>query len=281
MKFFTRFFKRLLKQNNLLRHDVSVPDGRRKDQHMREFSAAGQQAIRAVAQRHGFSPDAVSSMLRSVLNGHGRMAQFDHPEFGGAGQWMCGGMTMVSDMFNATLKARVERLCAELSTLIATEADMIDSDARAGERVSFIVPPAGDGRWWPAHLGRADSTGTQNAVRYAYFPGKRRLAIDAGGRITVYDTQNHRISGFSQHQSVRGSLTFSSQHGVVDVAMLAVVSDEQERQSAPDVIVSDGREREPAPDVATTIEKLAELRRKGILSEAEFAAKKAELLRRL
>ncbi len=234
---------------------------------MREFSAAGQQTIHAVAQRHGFSPDAVSSMLRSVLSGHGRMAQFDHPEFGGAGQWMRGGMTMVSDMFNATLKARVERLCDELSTLVANEPDMIDSDARAGGPVSFIVPPAGDGRWWPAHLGRADSAGAQNAVRYAYFAGTRRLAIDAGGRITLYDTQDHRISGVSQQQSGRGSLTFSSQHGVVDVATLAVVSGEREPQ--------------PAPDVVATIEKLAELRSKGILSDTEFAAKKTELLSRL
>jgi hypothetical protein len=234
---------------------------------MREFSAAGQQAIHAVAQRHGFSPDAVSSMLRSVLRGHGRMAQFDHPEFGGAGQWMCGGMTMVSDMFNATLKARVERLCDELSTLVANQQDMIDSDARAGEPVSLLVPSAGDGRWWPEYLGRADSTGAQNAVRYAYFAGPRRLAIDAGGRITIYDTKDHRISGVSQQQSGRGSLTFSSQHGVVDVATLAVVSGERERQ--------------PAPDVVATIEKLAELRSKGILSDTEFAAKKTELLSRL
>jgi len=122
-------------------------------------------------------------------------------------------------------------------------------------------------RWWPAHLGRADSIGAPNAVHYAYFAGTRRLAIDVGGRITIYDTQDHRISGFSQQQSAHGSLTFSSQHGVVDVATLAVVSGERERQ--------------PAPDVVATLEKLAELRSKGILSDTEFAAKKAELLSRL
>jgi uncharacterized membrane protein YdbT with pleckstrin-like domain len=37
----------------------------------------------------------------------------------------------------------------------------------------------------------------------------------------------------------------------------------------------------PADDVATQLERLAELRAKGILSQAEFDAKKAELLRRL
>ena len=244
---------------------------------MPEFTAAGQQAIDATAQRHGFSPEAVASMLRSVLRGHGRMAQFDHPEFGGPGQWMRGGMTMVSDMFNSTLKARVERLCDELATLTATESDLIDARARASEAVSFVVAGTAHGAWWPADLGPADSTGSQNAVRYAYFGALRRLAIDADGHITVYDTQDHRIMGVSQQQSGRGTITFSSQRGLVDVATLPVVSGAPKARSAQ----SAPPEPDVSPDIFTTIEKLAELRSKGILSDAEFAAKKAELLSRL
>jgi hypothetical protein len=64
---------------------------------MRKLTPAGQQLIEEVAQRHGFSTDAVMSMLESVIRGNGSMAQFNHPEFGGSGQWMRGGMTMVSD----------------------------------------------------------------------------------------------------------------------------------------------------------------------------------------
>jgi len=37
----------------------------------------------------------------------------------------------------------------------------------------------------------------------------------------------------------------------------------------------------PAQDVMALIEKLAELRTKGILTEEEFSAKKAELLKKL
>ncbi|WP_227747348.1 hypothetical protein [Paraburkholderia franconis] len=66
---------------------------------MRKLTPAGQRLIEEVAQRHGFSTDAVMSMLESVIRGNGSMAQFNHPEFGGSGQWMRGGMTMVSDMF--------------------------------------------------------------------------------------------------------------------------------------------------------------------------------------
>ena len=282
---------------------------------MRQLSAAGQRAINDLAQRYGFSSDAVLSMLESVVNGNGAMAQFSHPEFGGSGQWMRGGMIMVSDMFDNYLKGRIAGLCNELSGLVANEGDLISSgsfqsQSQGGQRqgaygggqqqqsgsgpvgpVSLFVPPpaGGSGHWWPADLGRPTSTGAQNDVRYAYFAQTRRLAIEVNGRVTIYDTLDHQISGFSQQQSSGGSLTFSSQHGLVDVASLPVLAVDgvplhvpvttppspmpQSSVGAPSV----GGE----VDVFATIEKLAELRDKGILSEEEFATKKAELLARI
>ena len=139
---------------------------------------------------------------------------------------------------------------------------------------------ASSGHWWPSDLGGPTSIGAQNHVRYAYFAQTRRLAIEVNGRVTVYDTLDHQISGFSQQQSSGGSLTFSSQHGLVDVATLPVLS--------VDGVPRPVHVRTPTPsaiggqaDVFATIEKLAELRDKGILSEEEFATKKAELLARI
>ena len=51
----------------------------------------------------------------ALQRGWGSMAQFNHPEFGGYGQWMRGGMTMVGDMFNASLRNRVDALALDLS----------------------------------------------------------------------------------------------------------------------------------------------------------------------
>jgi hypothetical protein len=48
-----------------------------------------------------------------------RAAQFDYRELAGASQWMPGGMTMVGDMFNNGLKAKVDGLCSELSQILA------------------------------------------------------------------------------------------------------------------------------------------------------------------
>jgi hypothetical protein len=66
-------------------------------------------------------------MLESVINGNGSMAQFSHPEFSGSGQWMRGGMIMVSDMFDNYLKGRIDGLCNELSNLVANQPDLIRS----------------------------------------------------------------------------------------------------------------------------------------------------------
>jgi hypothetical protein len=78
-------------------------------------------------------------------------------------------------------------------------------------------------RWWPEELGEnPNSAGGQNKTCYAFFGDRQRLAVDTGnGKVQVYDTGDHRISGVQQHQSGDGKkVTFTSQHGEVDLATL-------------------------------------------------------------
>src|ERR1700755_299941 len=96
---------------------------------MTQLSPKGARAVEEIANRAGFSADAVTSMLVAGVAGHGRMVQFNHPEFGGSGQWMGGGAIMISDMFNNALKARVDALCVELSALIRNEEDFAGADS--------------------------------------------------------------------------------------------------------------------------------------------------------
>jgi hypothetical protein len=148
------------------------------------------------------------------------LAQFDHPELGGSGQWMSGGMTMVGDMFNYGLKAKVSGLCAEISSLLNSEQLLVPLPVHSMGRSIFP-----GNAWWPAELGNPSSTGGQNDVRYAYFHQSRRLAILYNGKITLYDTLDHRIGGVQQQQGgYAGSLTFSSQYGTFSVDTLPVVS---------------------------------------------------------
>lgn len=223
----------------------------------------GEQAVAEIARRHGLSREAVISMLMALRAGGGTMAQFSIPELGGSGQWMRGGMTMVGNMFDNALKARVEALCNELAQLMATT-------------TVFTHAPGGfaAGNWWPDELGIPSSTGGQNDTRYAVFPATRRLAVHFRGATRVFDTGEHHIGGVQQQQGGSGgSVTFTSQFGTFDVSSLRELG---ERPPAPPAAGSDD-----SASVIATIESLAGLHARGILSDEEFATKKAELLARL
>lgn len=127
-------------------------------------------------------------------------------------------------------------------------------------------------------------------MKYAYFADSRRLAVRTGGEVWVYDTGEHWIGGFSQQQGVGGSITFSSQFGTVNLATLPVVSRNRQAAALPEP--SGGGSSAPSPGgsggsladangIFAAIERLADLHAKGILTDAELAAKKAELLGRL
>ena len=268
---------------------------------MAQLSPEGTRAVEEIARRTGFSPHAVTSMLFSMIAGRGGMAQFSHPEFGGSGQWMAGGAIMISDMFNNALKARVDALCNELSALVQREpgisatgsfqsqsqGPLADVGGISSSRLADLA--TGGANWWPTDLGAPSSVGAQNEVRYAYFPAARRLAVDLNGKVTVYDTQNHLISGFSQQQPGSGSLSFSSQLGAVDVSRLPVIiggeeqktTSEPTRKPAADQVAATIKAASGPEDILAAIERLAGLHARGILTEAEFTAKKAELLERL
>ncbi|MBX9931885.1 MAG: SHOCT domain-containing protein [Methylobacterium sp.] len=246
--------------------------------------------LQAVADRHGVGLDAVRHLLQALEAGNGTMAQFNHPDLGGFGQWSAGGMIMIGQMFDQNLKNRVAALCSEL----------------AGS-----LPPGGwssvsSGGWWPDGLGRPATSGAQNGLRYAYFPQSRRLAIESGDVLALYDTGEYDISGVSQQQGGSQSLRFSGRGGSVDLDQLKRVDDGQDVPPAPHEpapwqpeAASQLRPAEtqrppaasPAPvsastrstasEVLATLEKVAELHGKGVLTDAEFAAKKAELLARL
>ena len=241
-------------------------------------------------------------MLEAVRLGNGTMAQFSHPELGGRGQWMAGGMTMVGDMFDNALKARVDALCGELAQLLTTTS--VFPASATGAASTFT-----SANWWPAELGVPSATGAQNDARYAIFPGTRRLAIQINGVTRIFDTGEHRIGGVQQQQGGGyGSVGFTSQFGTFAVSTLSELGAQQvaatpvaapapQRQgqyqsapapqpaptapaSAPVATPAPGGAGDPATIVAA-IESLAGLHQRGILSDDEFAAKKAELLARL
>jgi hypothetical protein len=176
--------------------------------------------ITRLAIRHSVSPDAVRTILRALRSGGG-MAQFSHPDFGGMSQWSS-GMTMVGDMFNSELKAKLDAICTELASYLAKSGPSQNREYDGDTDVSYRSN-ATTSDWWPAGLGIPGSVGAQNDLRYAVFPGTRKLAIKDGHHIDVYDTGDHQIFGVAQSQSTDQTLTFTSQTGLVRIADLPKV----------------------------------------------------------
>ena len=205
---------------------------------MDSLTPQASKTVEELAQRHCVSSEAVTTLLHALNSGNGTMAQFSHPELGGMGQWSQGGMIMIGDMFNNALKAKVDALCTELSNLLRRDSSLMPQEGRSSSQyqslgpesgpddVSLFIPARGatPGNWWGSDLAAPSATGSQNDIRYAYFSGGHRLAIMIGDHVTIYDTGDHRIGGVSQQQSGDASLTFVSQHGLVRVADLPVVS---------------------------------------------------------
>ncbi|MCC8929829.1 SHOCT domain-containing protein [Rhodococcus sp. I2R] len=264
------------------------------------LTPAGENAVSELAGKYAISTDAVRAMLDAVNSGRGTMAQFNVAELGGSGQWMRGGMTMVGNMFDHGLKARVDGLCRDLSELLAN--NQVYPPAHTNSR------PAGS--WWPNELGSPSSSGGQNGSQYAYFPSARRLAILANGRLSVFDTLDHSIGGVQQAQGAGpGSLEFTSQFGTFTAASLPLVDPGNQntpapqqpapqqpapQQPAPQQPAPQQTFSQPAPqasgssegsmsldEVTSAIEALASLHNKGILTDAEFETKKAQLLGRI
>jgi Short C-terminal domain len=242
---------------------------------MLQLTPEARQAIEALSQQFGVSVEAVMTLLKALVQGNGVMAQFQHPELGGSGQWMQGGMVMVGDMFNNAIKTKVSGICSALSQLLATPLFA----SVAPQTSQHTAAPRSAATWWPAAFGTPTKTGSQNNMRYAYFAAMQRLVLERDGDMAVYDTQDHQIRGVSQQQSAGASIAFTSQHGTVDISTLPRLST---LSSASESATSGAPKASSASDaVLHTLERLADLHRQGILSDDEFAAKKTELLQRL
>ncbi|WP_348766011.1 SHOCT domain-containing protein [uncultured Salinisphaera sp.] len=244
--------------------------------------------IEDLAERYGFSAEAAHVLNVAVAQGHGNMASFNHPELGGAGQWMRGGLLMIEDSFNHELKGRLDALCHALGERVeaplpfAQASQHQSTGADAGPMIAHTMA-SNSGAWWPDSLGQPDATGQQNDLCYAYFAGPQRLAIRIGDRMNIHDTGDHRITGVSQQQgNSLLNLCFTSQHGPIALASLPVVERYPAKQA--DRVPEPSRAASAHADSAgifDAIERLGDLKSKGLLSEDEFAAKKQELLARL
>jgi len=277
-------------------------------------------AIADIARRHGLSREAVLSMLWAIHVGGGTMAQFSIPELGGSGQWMQGGMTMVGgNMFDNALKARVDALCGELAQLLATTAVFPPSATWWPANLGVPSSVGGQNTVRYAIFPSTRRLAIQiNGVTKVFDTGEHHIGgvqqqQQGGGGM---QQQQQGGGGVQQQQpgGAYGSVTFTSEFGTFDVWSLPEVGthrvtetpaaapaphhqsqyqSQPAAQSAPQMPAPQFAPQRQAPEPASgasgddsaaivaAIESLAGLHERNILSDEEFAAKKAELLGRL
>ena len=240
---------------------------------MPQLTNQGRRVLADLASRHGVSSDTVLQLAEALHHSDGAQAQFNLPELGGMGQWQQGGMVMVGDMFNTNLKNRVDALCGDLARALRDHSVFAEEQTVTPTSSTGTSNTGASNTGWPAEFGQPAAQGAQNDMRYALFPQTNRLAVAQNGQITLYDTAGHDISGFGQSQGGGQSLSFSSQHGTMPLSSLPVVTG-NDSPAANDASLPDDQ-------IFSRIERLAQLRDKGAVSDAEFAAKKSELLSRL
>lgn len=267
---------------------------------MQRLTARGRQTVQHLATEHAFSPPAVTHLLLAMAEGGGRMAEFDHREFGGPGIWMHGRMTMLNGLSDSALKTRMDALSCVIAERLAAEADLVEHvpdpppeersiaqrrrHALAGHGFRHFAIQKRGSAWWPARLGVPTLSGQQDARRYAWFADIRQLAVHDGRTLRSYDTGDHRLHGLLPPQSGdSASLTFTTTAGPIALDELPLLWETGITGDAAAPGPAAAKDATPAPRGALldAMERLGELKTRGLLTETEFATKKAELLSRL
>jgi hypothetical protein len=283
-------------------------------------SPEAENAIADIAQRHGLSREAVLAMLFALHVGGGTMAQFSIPELGGSGQWMQGGMTMVGgNMFDNALKARVDALCIELAQLLATTSVFPPSTFTSANwwPANLGVPSAAGGQnnvryaIFPStrRLAIQINGGTKVFDTGEHHIGGVQQQQQGGGYGSVSFTSQFGTFDVSslaelgtqrvaetpaaapapQHQSQYQSDRPAPKHQAQYQSDRPAAQHQSQYQSGPaPQFAPQTQAPQPvsgasgdAEAIVAAIESLAGLHQRGILSDEEFAAKKAELLGRL
>lgn len=108
--------------------------------------------------------------------------------------------------------------------LTAGRAPHLDNGDNLGGRLKQSNAAGFSDSWWPSGLGVPASSGSDERLRYAYFPLKSRLVIERDETLTVYDTGDYQFRGAIQVNPHDQTLTFASQRGRVALRELSIVA---------------------------------------------------------
>ncbi len=236
----------------------------------------------SVAERHGVSLDAVRHLVQALERGHGTMAQFDHPDLGGMGQWFSGGMVMVGRMFDDGLKARVDALCTELAAALRRAASRRRARGAARRRRVVAGRSRGAGEHRLAERAALRLFPGEPAARRRIGRGRRASTIPAS---TASPGCRRRTAASASparwERSISNACAGSRRRRPPRGRRIRRARRTRRRPRQPRRPSTSRTGPGVRADVLATIERLADLHARGVLTEREFSDKKAELLARL
>lgn len=203
---------------------------------MVELTPQGRARVVALSARHGASFEATLTLLRALIEGDGKSARFDHPELGGAGEWLAGGPTILSDLFNHDLKAKVAALCGDLAAMLDQVDKEIAIDAASGDTfaVRLFEPtqaPRDDAEpFWPAAWSVPDRVVRTPDLSYAVFDQAQRLALIEGGQVAHLATDQRRIERLKREAD--GLIVAETDQGEVMLEEYGLAHDEEDVAAA-------------------------------------------------
>lgn len=152
--------------------------------------------IQELAEKFDISVGTVEQLLIDLQRTEGKQVQFNIQELGGFGQWQANGMIMIGDMFNNSLKDKVNRICQE----IAQHSQTIKVEKKVNVEQQR----------------NATTKGSQNGMSYAYYFNEHLLEVVIDGQLKKYDTKDYEILGVQQSQNTFGQkLSFSHSKGSI------------------------------------------------------------------
>lgn len=275
-----------------------------------------EQEIGQIAAANGVSLDAARTLLDAIRAGGGYMAQFSHPELGGMGQWSQGGMLMIGDMFNNGLKAKVDRLCYDLANLAARMPAPVVFGGGVRWWPDGLGTPSSSGAqndmryaFFPAERRLVIS---QNGAVTVYDTGDHMISgvsqqqggsynlsfSSQFGQIDLASLKRVPLAGEAPAdkpvvvpaaEPVRTRVAEPAPVYVTEPVFAPTPASAPEPDLVPMPAPAEAAAVAPSPsvpagghdDIFDKLERLGDLAKKGILTEAEFQAKKTELLARL
>jgi hypothetical protein len=78
--------------------------------------------------------------------------------------------------------------------------------------------------WWPPNLRRPSTSGTHGTLKFAFFADKRRLLVESGELLLLFDCGTHQICEVAELFGQDPGLAFISQNGRHPIGDLRLIN---------------------------------------------------------